>query len=330
MSRSATAQTHRSLQLLLLSSVPHVVLCIRCRCLPVSCVQTQLQLQARGLTPGQPLKYSGVFDCAYKIVKERGPLALYKGVSTLIVVSEQTVSALCCHCCSSDRDEFCCFCVVQGSIPKAAVRFAAFAQMRQLLSDPDGRMSHSRNLLAGLGAGVAEAVIAVTPTEAIKTRLIADQNLPQPRYRGLIHGTTLMLREEGVRAVYAGLLPTVLKQSGNQAVRFTAYELMKTQWSARRQWDATAAMACGMTAGGLSVFVTMPFDVVKTQMQGLDAGRYSSTVDCVRKVWREDGLLAFWRGTTPRLGRVMCSGGITFTAYEIAMKQILQVWPDVR
>ena len=139
-----------------------------------------------------------------------------------------------------------------------------------------------------------------------------------------------MVREEGVRAVYAGLLPTVLKQSGNQAVRFTAYELMKKEWSARRQWDATAAMACGMLAGGLSVFVTMPFDVVKTQMQGLDAGRYSSTVDCVRKVWREDGLLAFWRGTTPRLGRVMCSGGITFTAYEIAMKQILQLWPDKR
>ena len=270
---------------------------------PTEYVKTQLQLQAKGLTPGQPLKYSGVVDCAVKIARERGPLALYKGVSTLVV----------------------------GSIPKAAVRFAAFSQLRRLLSDESGVMTPSRNLLAGLGAGVTEAIVAVTPTEAIKTKLIADQNLPHPRYRGLIHGTSTMIREGGISAIYAGLVPTICKQAGNQAARFTAYEAMKTHYVrtyGASAWSGWTATGCGMVAGGLSVFVTMPFDVVKTQMQGLDSGRYSSSVDCVRRVWSEDGLLAFWRGTTPRLGRVMCSGGITFAAYEFTMKQILAVWPD--
>ena len=266
--------------------------------------QTQLQLQSRGLHSSQPLPYRGVFHCAYTITRERGPLALYRGVSTLII----------------------------GSIPKAAVRFAAFSQLRHLLADQaNGRLSPSRTLLAGLGAGVTEAVIAVTPTEAIKTRLIADANLPHPRYRGLLHGASTMVREEGVRAVYAGLLPTTLKQAGNQAVRFTAYEQLKTLHASlypSSPWSAQHAAAGGMAAGGLSVLVTMPFDVVKTQMQGLDAGRYSGTWDCVRRVMREDGVAAFWRGTTPRLGRVMCSGGITFTAYEAVMKQILHAWPD--
>ena len=246
-----------------------------------------------------------MFNCAFRIVRERGPLALYKGVSTLIV----------------------------GSIPKAAVRFAAFSQLRVLLADPSSphRMSPSRTLLAGLGAGIAEAVLAVTPTEAIKTRLIADQNLPHPRYRGLLHGTATLVREEGLRAVYAGLLPTVLKQAGNQAVRFTSYEQLKhahaTLYPASR-WSSQHAAVGGMLAGGVSVLVTMPFDVVKTQMQGLDAGRYSGTWDCVRRLLRDDGLLAFWRGTTPRLGRVMCSGAITFTAYEAVMQHILRIWPD--
>ena len=270
---------------------------------PTEYVKTQLQLQAKGLTPGQPLPYKGVFDCAVKVARERGPLALYKGVSTLVV----------------------------GSIPKAATRFAAFSQLRLLLADADGSMSPARNLLAGLGAGVTEAIVAVTPTEAIKTKLIADQNLPTPRYRGLIHGTSTMVREGGIAAIYAGLLPTICKQAGNQAARFTSYEAMKTHYKALygdNAWSGWTATACGMLAGGLSVFVTMPFDVVKTQMQGLDSARYSSSLDCVRRVWREDGLLAFWRGTTPRLGRVMCSGGITFAAYEFTMKQILSVWPD--
>ena len=140
-----------------------------------------------------------------------------------------------------------------------------------------------------------------------------------------------MLREGGIAAIYAGLLPTICKQAGNQAARFTSYEAMKGQYIRQYgadAWTGWTATGCGMLAGGLSVFVTMPFDVVKTQMQGLDSGRYSSSADCVRRVWREDGLLAFWRGTTPRLGRVMCSGGITFAAYEFTMKQILAVWPD--
>ena len=270
---------------------------------PTEYVKTQLQLQAKGLAPGQPLAYSGVVDCAVKIARERGPLALYKGVSTLVV----------------------------GSIPKAAVRFAAFSQLRRALSEADGSMSPARNLLAGLGAGVTEAVVAVTPTEAIKTKLIADQNLPHPRYRGLVHGTSTMLREGGIAAIYAGLLPTICKQAGNQAARFTAYEAMKGRYVAAygaEAWSGWTATGCGMAAGGLSVFVTMPFDVVKTQMQGLDAARYNGSLDCVRRVYSEDGLLAFWRGTTPRLGRVMCSGGITFAAYEFTMKQILAVWPD--
>jgi solute carrier family 25 citrate transporter 1 len=42
--------------------------------------------------------------------------------------------------------------------------------------------------LAGLGAGMTEAILAVTPTETIKTKLIQDQNLAQPKYRGLVHG----------------------------------------------------------------------------------------------------------------------------------------------
>ena len=54
---------------------------------PTEYVKTQLQLQAKGLTPGQALKYTGVVDCALKIARERGPLALYKGVSTLVVGS---------------------------------------------------------------------------------------------------------------------------------------------------------------------------------------------------------------------------------------------------
>lgn len=275
---------------------------------PTEFVKTQLQLQSNQpdqIVDGKAVKvapkYKGVFDCARQTVAERGPLSLYKGVSTLIV----------------------------GSIPKTAVRFAAYSQLKKALADEKGNVTLVNNALAGLGAGLVEACIAVTPTETIKTKLIADANQPVPRYRGLIHGTTTMVREGGLRAIYAGLVPTMMKQGGNQAARFTVYELFKSAVSQRTEWQSWHATVGGVIAGGVSVYATMPFDVVKTKMQSLNARQlYKSSLHCASTVFKNDGVIAFWRGTTPRLGRVMCSGGITFTAYEFVMTQILQVWPD--
>lgn len=54
---------------------------------------------------------------------------------------------------------------------KAGVRFLAFDSIKSALSDSSGRLSTGRGIVAGLGAGVLESVIAVTPTERIKTAL---------------------------------------------------------------------------------------------------------------------------------------------------------------
>jgi hypothetical protein len=49
--------------------------------------------------------------------------------------------------------------------------FVAFDQYKALLADADGKMSGPRTVLAGFGAGVTESLLAVTPTESIKTTL---------------------------------------------------------------------------------------------------------------------------------------------------------------
>jgi hypothetical protein len=49
--------------------------------------------------------------------------------------------------------------------------FVAFDQYKKLLADADGKMSGPRTVLAGFGAGVTESLLAVTPTESIKTTL---------------------------------------------------------------------------------------------------------------------------------------------------------------
>ena len=42
-----------------------------------------------------------------------------------------------------------------------------------------------------------------------RTKLIDDSKSPNPRFRGLIHGTSVIVREEGLRGIYRGLFPVV-------------------------------------------------------------------------------------------------------------------------
>ncbi len=51
------------------------------------------------------------------------------------------------------------------------VGFVAFDQYKALLADENGKLSGPRTVLAGFGAGITESLLAVTPTESIKTTL---------------------------------------------------------------------------------------------------------------------------------------------------------------
>lgn len=64
-----------------------------------------------------------------------------------------------------------CTTLIVGNSLKAGIRFVAFDQYKHLLSDADGKLSGPRTVLAGFGAGITESLLAVTPTEAIKTMM---------------------------------------------------------------------------------------------------------------------------------------------------------------
>ncbi|KAF8269630.1 mitochondrial tricarboxylate transporter [Lactarius quietus] len=214
-----------------------------------------------------------------------------------------------------------CTALVVGNSVKAGVRFVSYDRFKQALADKDGKVSAPRSLLAGLGAGLMEAVFAVTPSETIKTKLIDDSKRPQPRFRGLVHGTVSIVREEGLRGIYRGLFPVMMRQGANSAIRFTTYATLKQFVQSRTRPGQTlpssVTFGMGAIAGLVTVYTTMPLDVIKTRMQSLEArAQYRNSLHCVYRIFTEEGVRRFWTGTTPRLARLVMSGGIVFTIYE--------------
>ncbi|CAG99884.1 Ctp1p [Kluyveromyces lactis] len=216
---------------------------------------------------------------------------------------------------------------IVGNTAKAGIRFLGFDTIKNLLRDKKtGELSGFRGVVAGLGAGLLESVVAVTPFEAIKTALIDDKQAAVPKYqnngKGMVSNYAKLLSDQGFSGLYRGVLPVSMRQAANQAVRLGCYNKIKTLVQDYTNVPKDKPLSSGLTfivgafSGIVTVYTTMPIDTVKTRMQSLNAGQYSSTINCFATIFKEEGLKTFWKGATPRLGRLILSGGIVFTIYE--------------
>lgn len=133
----------------------------------------------------------------------------------------------------------------------------------------------------------------------------------------------------GFSGVYKGLTATIMKQGSNQAIRFYVMETLKDMYKGddpKKPVPKLVVGCFGAFAGAASVFGNTPIDVVKTRMQGLEAKKYKSTADCFMKIWKNEGPLAFYKGTVPRLGRVCLDVAITFMIYDSFMDLFNTFW----
>ena len=74
----------------------------------------------------------------------------------------------------------------------------------------------------------------------------------------------------GLRGTYQGLVPTIMKQGSNQAIRFFVMESLKNWYrdgDPRKPVPMTIVGMFGALAGAASVFGNTPVDVVKTRLQ---------------------------------------------------------------
>jgi len=247
---------------------------------PMEFIKTQLQL---GSKSGSKLPYNGMLQGLSYTVRQTGFLSLYRGLAPTLV----------------------------GSIPKAGIRFGLNAVIKEKLRDENGKLSVGKNFVAGLGAGVAEALLIVAPVETIKTTVI---ELNMPFFEGLKH----IIKTEGLGGIYKGAIATAMKQGSNQGLRFMWFNEYKKRVTNDGEISLSPLMGLfgGMSAGCFSTLGNNPFDVVKTRMQGSQAALYKNTLDCFQQILRNEGVGAFYVGVAPRLGRVVPGQGIIFMSFE--------------
>ncbi|KAL4399512.1 NAD transmembrane transporter [Malassezia pachydermatis] len=169
--------------------------------------------------------------------------------------------------------------------------------------------------ISGACAGFVSSIVTC-PLDVVKTRLQVQTNEFQRglRHRGALHAISSVCskiwKEDGFRGFYRGLGPTVIGYLPTWAIYFCVYDAGKTFLSdnapSLKAHPFTIHIASAMFAGATSTTCTSPMWVVKTRcmLQTSDVPeqlRYRNTLDAVIKIYRNEGIPAFYKGLLPSL-----------------------------
>lgn len=270
---------------------------------PFDIVKVRMQTSAKGT-------YSGMLHCAGGILKNEGPLAFYKGTLTPLLGIGVCVS-------------------IQFGVLEYAKRIFTAQNLARGEGGEEGKMlSGGQLVIAGVAAGLANGVVS-GPVEHIRIRLQTQSNT-NPMYKGPFNAMKQIVSQYGIAGLFKGQAVTFLREATGYGVYFLAYEKLvqreMTQKGIRRdQINPMNSVLYGATAGYALWAVIYPIDMIKSRMQtdGFTPStgqKYASARDCVRKVWRTEGIGAFTRGLGPTLIRSPFANGATFLGFEMASR----------
>ena len=122
-----------------------------------------------------------------------------------------------------------------------------------------------------------------------------------------------IVRTEGIKGLYAGVSPAMARHIPYTGFRAIGYEHIRQFYCGsvpKEQAPLYAKMAAGVTAGGIAQAIAVPMDLIKVRMQSdgrlvaagkLSTPRYSGLGDAFRTIFKNEGMVGFYRGCWPAI-----------------------------
>ncbi|OVA09706.1 EF-hand domain [Macleaya cordata] len=206
--------------------------------------------------------------------------------------------------------------------PESAIRFYTYELLKTFIVEAKGEekgdIGTSGRLVAGGLAG-AVAQTAIYPMDLVKTRLqtYACESGKVPKLRALSRDIWV---QEGPRAFYRGLIPSLLGIIPYAGIDLAAYETLKDMSKTYILHDGVdpgplVQLGCGTISGALGATCVYPLQVIRTRMQaqrGNATASYTGMSDVFWKTIQHEGIRGFYKGIFPNMLKVVPSASITY------------------
>uniref|UniRef100_A0A6G1S532 Solute carrier family 25 member 32 n=1 Tax=Aceria tosichella TaxID=561515 RepID=A0A6G1S532_9ACAR len=167
---------------------------------------------------------------------------------------------------------------------------------------------------------VDPAPTATAATSAIRAAT-KESSLPASKqYSGTWDALKKVYKYEGVTGLYRGFVPGLLGVS-HGAVQLATYEEMKKFYLEKNNLPhdhnlgTLQYLTCAALSKLVAASITYPYQVVRARLQDQHVS-YEGVFDVVKKTWRNEGLVGFYKGLGPSLLRVVPASALTFVVYE--------------
>ncbi|KAF5277660.1 hypothetical protein FQR65_LT15930 [Abscondita terminalis] len=273
-----------------------------CFVYPLDYARTRLAADVGG---GKDRIYTGLMDCLVKTMKFDGLIGLYRG----FVVSVQGM--IDCFIRIPKEQGFTSF--WRGNLanviryfPTQALNFA-FKDIYQkmFLEGIDKKKQFFKYFMGNLasgGAAGATSLCFVYPLDYARTRLAADVGGGKDRiYTGLMDCLVKTMKSDGLIGLYRGFVVSVQGIIIYRATYFGCFDTAKAQ---------AVTTFTGVTS--------YPFDTVRRRMMmqsGQKETLYKNTADCWIKIYKQEGAIAFFRGSLSNIIRGM-GGALVLVLYD--------------
>uniref|UniRef100_A0A8C6U0A1 ADP/ATP translocase n=1 Tax=Neogobius melanostomus TaxID=47308 RepID=A0A8C6U0A1_9GOBI len=254
---------------------------------PIERVKLLLQVQHASKQITAEMQYKGIMDCVVRIPKEQGFISFWRGNLANVI----------------------------RYFPTQALNFAFKDKYKKVfLGGVDQKTQFWRyfagNLASG-GAAGATSLCFVYPLDFARTRL---------RISGLGNCITKIFRADGLKGLYLGFNVSVQGIIIYRAAYFGCFDTAKGMLPDPKNTHIVITWMIAQTVTAVSGLVSYPFDTVRRRMM-MQSGRkgadimYTGTIDCWKKIMKDEGGRAFFKGAWSNVIRGM-GGAFVLVLYD--------------
>lgn len=186
-----------------------------------------------------------------------------------------------------------------------------------------------------IGAGTAACIadLFTFPLDTAKVRLQiqgetkSSVHMKSAQYKGVFGTISTMVKTEGPRSLYNGLVAGLQRQMSFASVRIGLYDSVKQFYTKGSEHVGIGSrLLAGCTTGAMAVAIAQPTDVVKVRFQAQanvsNTRRYKGTMDAYKTIAKQEGMRGLWKGTGPNITRnalVNCTELVTYDLIKDAL-----------